>query len=77
MGDSNAKIGSDKRGYEEIMRKQRLDEMNDNGERFADLAPQVTWSSEEVFSITEGYTRQLGCHQTFQWRTISTNCASQ
>ena len=37
MGDFNAKIGSDNRGYEEIMGKQGLGEMNDNGERFADL----------------------------------------
>ncbi|XP_052238000.1 craniofacial development protein 2-like [Dreissena polymorpha] len=37
MDDFNAKIGSDNRGYEEIMGKQGLGEMNDNGERFADL----------------------------------------
>ena len=37
MGDFNAKIGSDNRGYEEIMGQQGLGEMNDNGERFADL----------------------------------------
>lgn len=37
MGDFNAKIGSDNRGYEEIMGQQGLGEMNENGERFADL----------------------------------------
>ncbi|KAK7107318.1 hypothetical protein V1264_015265 [Littorina saxatilis] len=37
MGDFNAKIGSDNRGYEEIMGQQGLGEMNDNGERFADM----------------------------------------
>nr|KAG5708387.1 hypothetical protein BaRGS_034418 [Batillaria attramentaria] len=37
MGDFNAKIGSDNRGYEEIMGQQGLGEMNDNGEKFADL----------------------------------------
>ncbi|KAK7110430.1 hypothetical protein V1264_014307 [Littorina saxatilis] len=37
MGDLNAKIGSDNRGYEEIMGQQGLGEMNDNGERLADL----------------------------------------
>ena len=37
MGDFNAKIGSDNRSYEEIMGQQGLGEMNDNGERFADL----------------------------------------
>ncbi len=37
MGDFNAKIGSDNRGYEECMGQQGLGEMNENGERFADL----------------------------------------
>jgi hypothetical protein len=37
MGDFNAKIGSNNRGYEEIMGKQGIGERNDNGERFADL----------------------------------------
>ena len=37
MGDFNAKIGSDNTGYEEVMGKQGLGEMNENGEKFADL----------------------------------------
>ncbi|KAL3877277.1 hypothetical protein ACJMK2_035009 [Sinanodonta woodiana] len=37
MGDFNAKIGSDNRGYEEIMGQHGLGEINDNGERFANL----------------------------------------
>ena len=37
MGDLNAKIGSDNRGYERIIGKHGLGEMNENGERFADL----------------------------------------
>ena len=37
MGDLNAKIGADNTGYEEVMGKQALGEMNDNGERFAEL----------------------------------------
>lgn len=37
MGDLNAKIGSDNTGYEEVMGQQGVGEMNDNGERFADL----------------------------------------
>ena len=37
VGDFNAKIGSDNRGYKEVMGQQGLGEMNDNGERFADL----------------------------------------
>ena len=37
MGDFNAKIGSDNTGYEEVMGKQGLVEMNENGWKFADL----------------------------------------
>ena len=37
MGDFNAKIGSDNTGYEEVMGKQGLGEMNENGATFADL----------------------------------------
>ena len=37
MGDFNAKIGMDKAGYEDIMGAHGLGQMNENGERFADL----------------------------------------
>ena len=37
MGDFNAKIGANNTGYEEVMGRQRLDTMNENGETFADL----------------------------------------
>ena len=37
MGDFNARIGSDNTGYEDIMGTPGLGQMNDNGERFADL----------------------------------------
>lgn len=37
MGDLNAKIGGDNRGYETIMGQHGLGEMNENGERLADL----------------------------------------
>lgn len=37
MGDLNAEIESDNRGYERIMGQHGLGEMNENGERFADL----------------------------------------
>lgn len=37
MGDFNAKVGSDNRGYEEVMGQHALGEMNENGEGFADL----------------------------------------
>ena len=38
MGDFNAKIGSDNTGYEAIMGTHGLRQMNENGERFADLS---------------------------------------
>ena len=34
MGDLNAKIGTENNGYEEVM---GVGEMNENGERFAEL----------------------------------------
>ena len=37
MGDLNAKMRSDNRGYEEVMGQHALGEMKVNGERFADL----------------------------------------
>ena len=38
MGDLNAKVGSDNRGYKEVMGLHALGEMNKNGEGFADLS---------------------------------------
>ena len=37
MGDFNAKIGSNNRGYEEVMGTHGIGVMNENGEMFADL----------------------------------------
>ena len=37
MGDYNAKIGSNNRGYEEVMGTHGIGEMKENGEMFADL----------------------------------------
>ena len=37
MGDFNAKIGTDNTGYEDIMGTHGVGQMNENGERFADL----------------------------------------
>ena len=37
MGDLNAKIGSDNSGYEEVMGRQGLGRMNENGEMLADF----------------------------------------
>ena len=37
MGDTNAKVGSDNTGREEIMGKHGLGTMNENGELFVDF----------------------------------------
>ena len=37
MGDFNAKIGMDNTGYEDFMWAHGLGQINENGERFADL----------------------------------------
>ena len=37
MGDLNAKIGGDNKGYELVMGNHRLGEINENGEIFADF----------------------------------------
>ncbi len=36
MGNFNTKIGKDNRGFEQVMEQYGLEEMNENGERFAD-----------------------------------------
>ena len=41
MGDFNAKIGMDNTGYEDIMGTHGLGQMDENGERFADLC--INW----------------------------------
>ncbi|KAK7115707.1 hypothetical protein V1264_001528 [Littorina saxatilis] len=64
MGDLNAKIGSDNRGYEEIMGQQGLGEMNDN------------LVMEGVSSNTKESTRPLGYHRTCRRKTKSTTCVS-
>ena len=37
MGDLNAKIGKDNIGYEEVMGRHGLGEINDNGEKLLDI----------------------------------------
>ena len=37
MGDFNAKIGADNTGYEDTIGTQGLEQMNENGERFAEM----------------------------------------
>ena len=70
MGDFSAEVGSDSRGYEEIMGQHGLGEMEDNGERFTDLC--ALSNLEGVSSNTKGYTRQHGYPLTCQQRTRQT-----
>ena len=42
MGDMNAKIGLDNSGYEEVMGRQGLGRMNENGEMLADFVHLTT-----------------------------------
>ena len=37
IGDLNAKIGKDKIGYEEVMRRHKLEKMNNNGKKLLDI----------------------------------------
>ena len=66
MRDFNAKTGSDNRGYEEIMGQHKLWEINDNGERFADLC---TLNHLVILPALKGDTTQLGYCLTCQQRT--------
>ena len=51
MGDFNAKIGSNNRGYEEVIGTHGIGEMNENGEMFADHCS-FNITVERVYSPT-------------------------
>ena len=74
MGDFNAKIGSDNTGYEDIMGTHGLGQMNENGERFADLCA----LNQLVIrgSIRGKISKPHGDPQTTEQRTRSTIFAS-
>ncbi len=75
MGDFNAKIGSNNRGYEEVMGTHGFGETNENGEMFADLCSfnrLIIGGSVFPQSHTEGSTRQHGYHQNIEQRIKST-----
>ena len=44
IGDLNAKLGSDNSGYEEVMGRQGLGKINENGEMLADFVHLTTSS---------------------------------
>ena len=56
MEDFNAMIGSDNRGYEEILGQQGLGKMKNKRERFVDLCAQATCLSNRISSSSKGYT---------------------
>ena len=66
MGDFNAKLGDDNRGYEEIMGKCGLGEMNEKGEMLANFCS--TNQLVIVCSHTEEFTKQHGYHLTTRLR---------
>ena len=58
MGDFNAKIGADNTGYEDTMGTQGLGQMNENGERFADMCAQPVGDRRQYIpsqTNTQGY----------------------
>lgn len=64
IGDFSAKIGSNNQGYEEIMGKQGFREINENGERFANLCASTSGTQQHKPTNTNGYKRLPGCPQT-------------
>jgi hypothetical protein len=55
MADLNAKVGSDNRGYEEMIGQHILGEMNESGEKFADLCRPDNLVIEGSILPTRGY----------------------
>ncbi|GLV44756.1 hypothetical protein CBL_05223 [Carabus blaptoides fortunei] len=53
MGDINAKIGGDNRGSEEVMGKEAMGVMNENGEMFADFC------ADNNLVIGAAYSKQI------------------
>ena len=75
MGDFNTKIGMDNTGYEDIMGTHGLGQMNENGERFADLCTLNHWWKEAASSHTSASIRPHGYPRTTSRRTRSTTYA--
>ena len=75
MGDFNTKIGMDNTGYEDIMGTHGLGQMNDKGERFADLCALNQLVIGGRFSHTSTSVRPHGYLQTTSRRTRSTTYA--
>ena len=68
MGDFNAKIGSNNRGYEEVMGTHEIVEMNENCEMFADLCSFNRLIIGGSVFPHRRITRQHGYHQAISNR---------
>lgn len=81
MGDFNTKIGANNTGYEEVIGTHGLRQMNENGERFADLYSlnqlvirgsihKDSWRSPD--HITENHTDQVCMSKKFRrsWKDV-------
>ena len=75
MGDFNAKIGMDNTGYEDIMGTHGLGQMNENGERFADLCALNQLVIGGSISHTNASIKPHGYPRTMSRRTRSTTYA--
>ena len=62
MGDLNAKIGSDNKGYEKIMGHEGLGVTNDDEDIFANMCPSTISSLDEAFFHTDASKKQPGVH---------------
>ncbi|KAK2155905.1 hypothetical protein NP493_2029g00005 [Ridgeia piscesae] len=60
IGDFNTKIGSDNSGYEEVMGRQGLGKMNENGEMLLTFVHLTTRSSDAACSRIAGFIGNLG-----------------
>lgn len=67
--DFNAKIGVDNAGYKEIMGKQGLEQMNENGELFANVCAMNQLVIEGSVFPTSVFIKLLGNPQTIRQRT--------
>ena len=76
MGDFNAKVGEDNKGYETIMGQQGLECMNENGELFADFCLSNDLVIAGTIFHTGGSTKPLGYHRMVPQKTKLIMCAS-
>jgi hypothetical protein len=52
MGDFNVKLGYNNTGYEQTMGRHRIGQMNENGERFAELCANKFVIGRSIFKLS-------------------------